>query len=368
MAVKEARAALKDGPVVALVGRTGLAEDPLLAEAVAAFAIDLPDASILPLIRRGNVFGALDMGLTPELLPGRASATSDADRKGLEEFWGPLPSGDGRGATGILAGLADGSLKALLLNGADPIRDHPSPSLATAALKAAEFTVAFEMFLSDSAQHADVILPVAGLGEVEGTATNLEGRVQKVNPIASAPGYARAVWSILDDLAIALGAQLEAGSAETITKEIAQVAPAYADVSWHRLLPGTQGIVVPGSDGSQPLQYAPGAALVPAASDGLTLHAARTLYDDGVMMRHSPGIAEFAPAAAVHLHPSDAEALSVEQGDLVKIAVDGEAELEVVLDRSLAPGTVYVPFNQRGSAALGAVGAVTIEPAKSGGT
>ena len=82
-AVKGARAVLKDGPVVALVGRTGLAEGPLLAESVAAFALDLPDATVLPLIRRGNVFGAIDMGLAPGLLPGRASVESDADRKAL---------------------------------------------------------------------------------------------------------------------------------------------------------------------------------------------------------------------------------------------------------------------------------------------
>ena len=366
--VKGARAVLKDGPVVALVGRTGLAEGPLLAESVAAFALDLPDATVLPLIRRGNVFGAIDMGLAPNLLPGRASVDNDTDRKALEEFWGPLPSGHGLGATGILEGLADGSLKALLLNGADPIRDHPSPSLATAALEAAEFTVAFEMFLSDSAKHADVVLPVAGLGEVEGTATNLEGRVQKVNPVVSVPGHARPVWSILDDLAVALGAQLEAGSAETITKEIAQVAPAYTGVSWHRLLPGTEGVVVPGTDGSQPLNYVPVDAGDTQTGDGLTLHAARTLYDDGVMMRHSPGIAGFSPSAAIHLHPKDAEALSVEEGDRLLVTVDGEAELTAVLDRSLAPGTVYVPFNQRGSAALGAVGAVKVEPSKGGGS
>ena len=224
-AFKSVRAALKEGPVVALVGRTGLAEDPLLAEAVAAFAVDLPDATVLPLIRRGNVFGALDMGLAPGLLPGRASAASASDREELEQFWGPLPAGPAEDATGILEGLSDGSLKALLLNGSDPVRDHPAPGLAVAALERAEFTVAFEMFMSDSARHADVILPVAGLGEVEGTATNLEGRVQKVNPIVPRPGYTRAVWSILDDLAVALGAELGAGSSETITKEISAGGP-----------------------------------------------------------------------------------------------------------------------------------------------
>jgi len=365
---KGPRAALSEGPVVALVGRTGLAEDPLLAEAVAAFARDVAGAKILPLVRRGNVFGALDMGLAPGLLPGRVAVTSDEDRAALESSWGPLPTGPGKGATGILEGLTDGSIRSLLLNGADPVRDHPSPRLASAALEAAEFVVAFDMFLSDSAVHADVVLPVAGLGEVEGTATNLEGRVQKVNPIVGAPGSARPVWSILDDLAVALGAELGGGSAETITKEIAQVAPAYGGVSWHRLLPGTEGIVVPGSEGTQPLQYIPVDPGLDVSDAGLTLHAGRVLYDDGVMIRHSPGIAGLAPEARVYLHPADAEALSVIEGDGVVVGVDGEATLTVVIDPTLAKGTIYVPFNQRGSAALGTVGEVAVAAAESGGS
>ncbi len=365
---KGPRAALSEGPVVALVGRTGLAEDPRLAEAVAAFARDVAGAKILPLVRRGNVFGALDMGLAPGLLPGRVAVTSEEDREALESLWGPLPTGPGKGATEILVGLTDGSIRSLLLNGADPVRDHPSPRLASAALEAAEFVVAFDMFLSDSAVHADVVLPVAGLGEVEGTATNLEGRVQKVNPIVAAPGSARPVWSILDDLAVALGAQLGGGSAEMITKEIARVAPAYGDVSWHRLLPGTEGIVVPGSQGTQPLRYIPADPGLGVSDAALTLHAGRVLYDDGVMIRHSPGIAGLAPEAHVYLHPVDAEALSVIEGDRAVVGVDGEATLTVVIDPTLAKGTIYVPFNQRASAALGAVGEVAVAPVESGGS
>ncbi|GMQ84783.1 MAG: NADH-quinone oxidoreductase subunit G [Acidimicrobiia bacterium] len=365
---KGPRAALSEGPVVALVGRTGLAEDPRLAEAVAAFARDTAGAKILPLVRRGNVFGALDMGLAPDLLPGRVAVTSKEGRAALESSWGPLPIGAGKGATEILQGLSDGSIRSLLLNGADPVRDHPSPRLASDALEAAEFVVAFDMFLSDSVVHADVVLPVAGLGEVEGTATNLEGRVQKVNPIVAAPGFARPLWSILDDLAFALGADIGGGSAEIISKEIAQVAPAYADVSWFRLLPGTEGIVVPGSEGTQPLQYIPADAGLAVSNAALTLHAGRVLYDDGVMVRHSPGLAGLAPEARVYLHPADAEALTVGEGDSVVVGVDGEATLTVGIDPSLAKGTIYVPFNQRGSAALGTIGTVTITPLDSGGS
>ena len=82
-----ARAALEKGPIVAIIGRTGLGEDPRLAEAVAVFTRDLPDATILPVARRANIFGALDMGLGPDLLPGRVSAGSSSgarrDRAGL---------------------------------------------------------------------------------------------------------------------------------------------------------------------------------------------------------------------------------------------------------------------------------------------
>jgi NADH-quinone oxidoreductase subunit G len=359
---KGARAALREGPVVAMVGRTGLAEHPMLSESVAAFARDLPDATILPLIRRGNVFGALDMGLDPTLLPGRASATSEADRAALEKLWGPVPETLGLGAGGILQALSAGSLRALLLNGTDPVRDHPSPRLATEALEAAEFVVAFDLFVTDSSKHADVLLPVAGLGEVEGTATNLEGRVQKVNPITLPIGEARPLWAILDDLAARLGAELGASSAARIGKEIADVAPAYRGVTWDRLLlPGNEGIVVPDAAGTQPLQYIPVDTGLGGSDAELTLHSARTLYDDGVMVRHSPGIAAFGAPAAVAMHPKDAKALGITDGARVVVGVEGESELTATMDSGLAPGTISIPFNQPETAVLGAVGAVTVE-------
>ncbi len=366
----DVRASLNDGPVVALVGRTGLAEDPAMAEAVAAFAVGLPDARILPLVRRGNVFGALDMGVAPTLLPGRVALDDGAARTALEADWGPIPAGPGMDATAILEALASGTAKALVLNGADPARDHPRPSIASAALDAADFVVALEMFLSDSGSHADVILPVAGLGEVEGTATNLEGRVQKVSRIVAPAGTSRPVWSILNDVADAMGADLGFPTAEAVGEEIARVAPAYAGVSWEGLTwgRGRDGIVLPGADGTQPLEVTPTDPGLPVTSGHLALHAARVLYDDGVIVRHSTGISRLAAHGAAHLHPRDASLLAVVDGDEVVVHGDGDVQLPVVIDPTLAEGTVYVPFNLAGTAALGAVPTVRIDAVRGGDT
>ncbi len=366
----EVRAALAEGPVVALVGRPGLAEDRRLAEAVAAFAATLPDAGIMPLVRRGNVMGALDMGLSPALLPGRVATDDAAGRAALEEAWGgELPAGEGMDAAAILAAGADGGLDLLLLFGSDPADDFPSGAVADAALEATPFVVAFDLFRTDSSRQADVILPVAGFGESEGTVTNVEGRVQKVNRLVPAPGRARPSWSVLEDLAVRLGGSIGAVSAEAVAKEIAQVAPAYGGITWDLLDfgDGREGVVVPGPDGEQPLRHEPAdPALQPQARD-LVLHLARVLYDDGVHVRFGPSLSRVVPVAAAHVHPSDAKRLGLTPSTLVRVSGDGgEIALPLALDASLEPGTVYVPFNLDETTELGNDLEVTVEPAAGG--
>ncbi len=355
---------LGQGRVVAVVGRTGLGEDPRLAESVAAFAAGLPEASLLPVVRRANTYGALDMGLSPGLLPGRV-AVDDADgRAALEALWGPLPEAAGRDATAILDGLVGGELEALILYGADPVRDHPDPTLARQALQSASFVVALDLFLTDSSSLADVVVPVEGFAETEGTATNLEGRVQKVNQLLPGPGQTRQAWSVLDELARRMGAQLGAQTAEALCKEISTVAPAYSGVSWDRLDwgDGRSGLVLPLEEGNQPLQYSPQDTGLLAGGGRLALHYGRVLYDDGVRTRMSPSLAALQPEPFVAVHPRDAGALAVTAGDVVRVVGDHEpVELPVAIDQSLAPGSAYVPANLAATAPLGASTAVTLE-------
>lgn len=359
-AYEAARSALSNGPVVAIVGRTGLAESGALAEAVAAFARDLPDASVLPLVRRGNTYGALDMGVAPSLLPGRVPVRGVAPA--LTEAWGEIPASRGLDTVGMIAALNAGEMKGLVLVGADPVRDVAAGDAAARALDAAEFTVAIDLFLTDSARLADVVLPAEGFTEKEGTVTNLEGRVQKVNRMVPGPGQSRPDWSILDAIATALGRPIGLPSAEAIAKEIAAVAPAYEGVTWELLeWDAREGAVVPLSGITQPLEYIPVDAVERSAGDGLALHLARTLYDDGMALRHSLSLAKLAPGVSVGLTPAHAAELGLADGDRVTVTMGSVSiTAPAAISPVLAAGTVAVPFNQPGVPTLDATGAVSV--------
>ncbi|MGH8871748.1 MAG: NADH-quinone oxidoreductase subunit NuoG [Acidimicrobiia bacterium] len=348
--------------VVALVGRASMADGPTLAESVVAHVRHKAgSARILPLARRANIFGALDMGLAPDLLPGRVAA-EDAGRTALAESWGEVPEARGKDTRAMLEGLDSGEIRLLLLVGADPVRDVPDPRHAALALEAAEYVVSIDLFVNDSNREADVIFPAAGFTEKEGTVTNLEGRVQKLNLIAPGPGQTRPDWSILDDLAERVGRPIGLTSAETIAKEIAETAPAYAGITWDHLeWEARDGAVVPLS-GAQQLNHIPVALKGDKApSAQLTLHVARTLYDDGIMMRHSPLLHRLARGIVAHLNPEDARKAGAQEGHIVKVVTKhGEGEYTTVLDEGTPAGVVYVPFNQPGAGSLGTEAVVRV--------
>ncbi len=354
-----ARAALNEGPVLAIVGRPGITESAVLAESVAAFARDLPDASVLPIVRRSNTYGALDMGVAPNLLPGRA-AIGSPECTNLEAAWGKLPTKAGYDAASIANGVSEGGIKAIILLGADPVADLPNGI----DLAKAELVIAIDLFLTDSSTLADIVLPAVGFTEKEGTITNLEGRVQKVNKVVPGPGQARDDWSILDDLSARMGKPMGFASAEAIAKEIAHVAPAYEGVSWDLVTwDEPDGAVVPVVADRAPLEYVPviTPAGAPRTTDGFVLHSARTMYDDGVMCQQGPSIGKLAPGAAAYLNPADAARLGAADGEFVKVSGgDEQAELPVVIDASLVEGVVYIPFNQPGGPHFGSDPQITV--------
>jgi len=226
--------------VVVVLGRPSYAESgEVAAEAARVLAQALPKATFLPVLRRGNVFGALDMGLSPGLLPGRVGL--ETGREWFTAAWGAVPEAVGLDTAGILASMAGEpaaeptsaaagppAVTSLVLLGADPMSDFPDRALAEKALSAGHFIIAVTGHPSESVDaYADVVLPCAVAHERPGTTTNIEGRVSRLGQKLTAPGFAWPDWMIAAELAAALGKDLGVASANDLADELHLTAPAY---------------------------------------------------------------------------------------------------------------------------------------------
>ena len=243
--LRAAAALMAEGPVTVLLGRANLAESSRsIAAAGAAIHHARPDVRFLSGLRRANVHGALELGMAPGLLPGRV--TLDTGRDWFAAHWPTLPTGRGLDAAGILRAAADGKIDTLVLLGADPLADFPDRDLAERGLAGARTVIACDQFLTESVKQADVVLPAAGYAEVDGTTTNLEGRVTSVAREVTPPGTAQADWAIAAELAYRLGTDLGLESPAQIADEIAGVAPAFVGLAHGALRTGAgqDGVVV----------------------------------------------------------------------------------------------------------------------------
>ena len=234
-AMERARTLAGAADVVVVVGRPSLAEDgSLVAEAAQELARALPGARFLPALRRGNVHGALDMGLAPGVLPGRVSL--DGGRDWFTQAWGSVPRTRGRDTAGILAAAAGedtegGPLRSLVVLGADPVGDFPDRGLAQRGLDGAGFVVAVASTPGPVTDAADVVLPAAEAHERPGTTTNLEGRVSRLGQKLVPPGQAWSDWMIAAELAVHLDADLGLDSVGDVWDEVERLAPAYRGIT-----------------------------------------------------------------------------------------------------------------------------------------
>jgi len=293
--------------VVVVLGRPSLAEsEESLAAAAAALAGALPGARFLPVLRRANVFGALDMGLAPGLLPGRVSLADG--REALAGSWGDLPE-EGLDAAAMLAAGAAGELSMLVLLGADPIADFPDAELARRALSEVPFVVALATHPDASNRLADVVLPIAGADERSGTTTNLEGRVSLLAQKVVPPGMAWPAWTVASELAARLGTDLGLETLEGIWGEIASVAPSHRGLGTALLAsPGRRdGVLVP--LGAAERSFVAPQPIDPMATPGIT-----SVDEQGAPIR-------VGAAVALGVGPGDED----EAGDGAGAGADGEA-------------------------------------------
>jgi predicted molibdopterin-dependent oxidoreductase YjgC len=242
----------KAGPgavaVVVILGRPSLAESEEQVAAAARSLADLPRVAFLSSLRRANVHGALDLGLTPGVLPGRV--TLDAGRAWYEHHWATtLPAGPGLTTRGILEAATRGRIGGLVLLGADPCRDFPDAHLAERAIDSARFVVAVDSHLSESSRRADVVLPAAMWAERRGTSTNLEGRITRLGQLVPTGGSSWPDWVIASELAARLGVDLGFASLDEIWDEVVRLSPLHQGIGYGLLSrdEARDGLLVPAS-------------------------------------------------------------------------------------------------------------------------
>ena len=319
---------------------------------------------IFALQRDCNGQGACDMGAMHDLLPGYHRVDNEQSRKKFADRWGTeLPTDTGLSAIEMIYNARDGKIKGMYIMGENPLLSFPSPALIKESLESLDFLVVHDMFLTETAKIANVVLPAASFAEKEGTFTNFEGRVQRVRKVIEPLGDSLPVWEIILRLSNVMGCPMPYSSLQQIMDEIQELVPLYQVMDYRDSeMKGTsradldrdplrnrrmyKGQFPSGFGRFSPVQYEPPSKTL---KDGynLTMLAGSILYHSGTGSRssRSPRLSEFSPEAFVELGESDAKQVGISQGDQVRvISPVGEVTAVAKLTDTLPEGVVFMPI------------------------
>ncbi|MCB0044401.1 MAG: NADH-quinone oxidoreductase subunit NuoG [Caldilineaceae bacterium] len=295
-----------------------------------------------------NSQGCRDVGVLPDALPGHAPLDDEAARTLLAELWGgELPTAPGKTYRQMLDAAGD-DIGALLVMGADPAGERPEWAANLAQL---DFLAVQELFLTDTARLADVVLPAVSWAEGDGTFTNCERRIQRAPKAVSNPASKAAQdWMILDHIAAHMGMQWPYASAQGVLEEITTAIPAYAGLDWTAL--GDQGV----QWNAETVRPRPAYRRcrqddLPAAGEGeLALVTGTVAYDGGTLFRLTQAMRDMIHAAAVTLNPDDAAQAGVKDNDAVLVrSAHGELRLRAAVSEEIEPGTAWIPESLPGA-------------------
>jgi predicted molibdopterin-dependent oxidoreductase YjgC len=336
-----------------------------------------------PLRGQNNVQGACDMGALPDVYTGYQKVANPEARAKMARAWGveDLPAEPGLTATEMLPAAHAGRLKALYVVGENPMVSDADIAHVEASLKHLDFLVVQDIFLTETAKLAHVVLPAACFAEVDGTFTNTERKVQRLRKAVEPPGQARADWEIVADLAGRLGQPMAFAGPEAIMREIAAVTPSYCGITYRRLEreeihwpctgsdhPGTPCLHMDtftcGLGNFSAIEYRPPAEPTDAEYP-LLLTTGRVLYQyhTGTMTRKTDGLNDRAPGAFVEIAAADARALGIADGDQVLVSSRrGEIVVKARVSGATDPGTVFMPFHWAEAAANRLTSATALDP------
>jgi len=318
-----------------------------------------------PLRGQNNVQGACDMGGLPNVYPGYQAVTSiDAQKKFADAWEAELSDQIGRTIPEMLDGLDDGSIKAMVIMGENPVQSDPDMAHVRKALSKAELLVVQDIFMTPTAQLAHVVLPGACFAEKDGTFSNTERRVTRVRKAIEPPGDARADWEIICDISNRFGYAMHYDSPAAIMDEIASLTPSYGGIFYDRL--EGEGLQWPCPDRDHPgtkflhkdafargkglfhaIAYAPPAEVVDEAYPfWLTTGRVFAHYHTSTMTRNCPHLDAEVREGLLELNPMDADTLGVADGDEVKVSSRrGELNVKTAVTDRVDKGVLFLPFH-----------------------
>jgi len=331
-----------------------------------------PSTGVNPLRGQNNVQGACDMGSLPNVYPGYQAVSDPAIREKFQAAWGcELSPSPGLTLVEIFDAAYRKEIKAIYLIGENPTLSDPDAQHVQEALSRLDFFVAQDIFLSETAKLAHVVLPAASFAEKDGTFTNTERRVQRVRKVVEPIGDSRPDWWIVCQVAKKLDTKgFDYSDPSDIMEEIRNLTPSYGGINYRRLEngglqwpcpsddhPGTPilhtNIFTRGKGRFIPLKYVPSDEM-PDEDYPLILTTGRSLYHfhTGTMTRKVSGLNIIEPEGVVEMSPQDASQLSIAQGDKVKVSSRrGEVITKAKVTEALPPGVVFMTFHFAESAA-----------------
>jgi formate dehydrogenase major subunit len=337
--------------------------------------IGKPGSGLHPLRGQNNVQGASDVGLIPMFYPDYQRVAADGVRNHFEEAWGvTLDPEPGLTVTEIIGSVLEPEgVRGMYMMGENPFLSDPNINKVRKALSALDFLVVQDIFLTETAEFADVILPASSYLEKDGTYTNTDRRVQLGRTVLEPPGDARLDWEIVQDIARRVGLAWDYASPREVFDEMVAVMPSYANLSYDNL--GSTGKLYPNpdpdrSDGTVvmftdsfntddglahlvPAEWLPAKEL-PDEDFPFVLNTGRLLqhWHTGSMTRRSFALDTIAPRAEVYVHPDDATLLGLVDGGLARVTSRrGSITLHVKVSHREQPGNCFIPFHFREAAA-----------------
>ncbi len=339
----------------------------LIAMALITGQIGRPGTGLHPLRGQNNVQGASDAGLIPMVFPDYQPVSDPAFRQTFERAWHlALDPRPGLTVVEIIHAIHAGTIRGMYIEGENPAMSDPDLNHAREALAKLEHLVVQDLFLTETAFHADVVLPASAFAEKTGTFTNTDRRVQMARPVIAPPGDARLDWWIIQEIARGLGLDWNYAGPHEVFAEMAGLMPSLANITWERLeregavtypvdgpdQPGNEIIFATGfPTASNRGRIVPANLLppdeIPDVEFPMVLSTGRVLehWHTGSMTRRAGVLDAIEPEAIAFMSPRDLGDMSLRPGDFIRLETRrGAIELKVRSDRDVPTGMVFMPF------------------------